>query len=365
MILTHVALVVVFWATDIAPINTADAFIPPVSIHTINSNRSSRHVDQNYHALTVQNGNAENTRNKEAKPRTSSKKKAKFSKQTNGKKQFTGKNPVKFNKSLVAAKAINKKLIDSNSAQEVLEFFISEGGAKGIAGGDAFNSVNFSTFMHRLARFATFVDYSKKNLRNDISTDDQRRIILSDPRTAILIASLSEALVQPDTNEKLKFNNRELANLGWAVAKLKLAPPSNIYPIVRPKVAESKTNQNENIIYVEVNEMNDDILQTSAKVRQQVLEVAKERSARNGVVQNKWIPTMSQLSGKLLDNIASQVLIVLEHFNSQELANLLYAFASSSRADSYFFDKLANQLVDNINAREQNHLLQPKPQEFR
>ena len=118
--------------------------------------------------------------------------------------------------------------------------------------------------------------------------------------------------------------------------------------------------------------MNDDILETAMKVRKQVLEVAKERNSNNSngngnvIIQSKWIPTMSQLSGKLLDIIAVQVLCIVEKFNSQELANLLYAFSSAGRADVYFFDQLADQLVKNMNlGRGGSAATQPKLQEYR
>lgn len=265
---------------------------------------------------------------------------------------------------------MNKKLIESESAQDVLKYFISQGGAK-IAGGDAFNSVNFSTCFHRLARFATYVDYSKGKRGNALQTDN-RKAILSDPRTAILMSSLAEALVQPHTNKMLIFNNRELTNVGWAIAKLKLAPNSKIYPIVRASQTTNIVDENDKTVtYAPVDDMNCDIIETSQKVRQQVLEVAKERNMKNGAVQNKWIPTMSQLSAKILDNIASQVLGIVHKFNSQELANLLYAFASAGRADVHFFDQLSKQLVNNVNQdtsevnRRDQFYRGPKPQEFR
>ncbi len=309
------------------------------------------------------------------------------------KKQYKGKYSNRANqnnKELIQAKAINKQLIESKSAQDVLQLFIAKGGAKGVAGGDAFNSVNYSTFMHRLARFASFVDYSKQkrningngngngNFKSPASTtEDKRKAILSDPRTAILIASLSEALVQPDSNKTLVFNNRELANLGWAIAKLRLAPPSNIYPLVRLEevkhVSKSKSksyvslNSNSNVRFVpSQKEMNDDILETAMKVRKEVLEVAKERNngSNGSTVKNKWIPTMSQLSGKLLDVIAVQVLCIVDNFNSQELANLLYAFSSAGRGDVYFFEQLADQLVKNMSGGTAQYS-QPKPQEYR
>ena len=292
-----------------------------------------------------------------------------------GKRKFYNKGPVINSKQLMQAKAINKELIESASASEVLDVFTSKGGAKGVAGADVFNSVNYSTFMHRLARFATYVDYSKKN---EPTAEEKRKTILSDPRTAILIASLAEALVQPSSNKMLVFNNRELANLGWAVAKLKVAPPSSIYPITRLEDAKSSTNcstSNTNVVFVTKEALDADMRQTATKVRQQVLQVAKERSMvpKGVMVKSKWIPTMSQLSGKLLDTIAAQVLQILDNFNSQELANLLYAFASAGRADVYFFDQLSTQLVKNLSdtspspAKQKNFQknLQPKPQEFR
>lgn len=378
-ILHAAAVAVVFFETDIVlPIHVADAFISPFAIRAANYN--SRSYD--YRSLTVQSSSSDCDVDKAGDEKNRKRKKPYFNannrnqdkdhRQRNNGRQTNGKTSVRLSKPLLEAKAINKNLIECNSGQEVLEYFISKGGAKGVAGGDVFNSVNFSTCMHRLARFATFVDHSKNNSKKDNSTEEQRKLILSDPRFAILIASLSEALVQPDTNKSLIFNNRELANLAWAVAKIKLTPPSKVYPITRPNEAKQFASQNGNsIVYATVDEMNDSILQTSLRVRQQVLEVAKERSVNKGAVQSIWIPTLSQLSANLLDVIASQVLGILDKFNSQELANLLYAFASAGRADIYFFDQLSKQLVlqmkyssSKIAAKDQS-FQQPKPQEFR
>ena len=299
-----------------------------------------------------------------------------------------------FSKKLGQAKAINKELINASSAQELLDLFISKGGAKGSAGGDVFNSVNFSTCLHRLARFANQNDnynnkrnqkgnYQNKNAnqKKNLSVNEKRKLVLSDPRTAILFASMSEAIVQPKSNNALVFNNRELANLGWAIAKLKVAPPSNIYPIVRPSDLVKKSEENHaehngspDIISSTLLDMEEDILLTATKVRAQVLEVAKERStmksaAERAAVKNKWIPTLSQLAGKLLDIIAMQVLEIIDDFNSQELANLLYAFANAGRADHILFDKLSAQLVESMEDKSklfvEDYRKRPKPQEFR
>ncbi len=329
-------------------------------------NKSPSHNNSSIKSTHKNTNNNDNSRKKKQSKTT----KKKFHKKNN----FHNNN----SKELIQAKAINKELIQSTSATQVLDIFISKGGAKGIAGGGVFNSVNYSTFMHRLARFATFVDYSKLKNKNEPTTDEKRKMILSDPRTAILIASLAEALVQNSNSNNnhtmLIFNNRELANLGWAVAKLKLAPPSNVYPITRLDYAKSSnnssnSNKNVKVLYVSLQEaMEDDLLQTATTVRQQVLAVAKERSMspKGVMVKSKWIPTLSQLCGKLLDSIAARVLNILDKFNSQELANLLYAFASAGRADVYFFDQLATQLVRKMKISPGNQKnLQPKPQEFR
>lgn len=298
------------------------------------------------------------------------------------------------NMELGQAKAINKELITAITAQDVLEIFISKGGAKGSAGGNVFNSVNFSTCLHRLARFANQHDHhnmhkQKKGAHHqsaDIqqsnksnTVDEKRRIILSDPRFGILIAALSEAILEDESNKALIFNNRELANLGWAIAKLKLAPPSNVYPIVRPMSLVHQVNinndilNNTEIICSTIEDMHHDMLSTATKVRAQILEVAKERSylktaAERASVKNRWIPTLSQLSGKLLDMIATRVLLMLQDFNSQELANLLYAFASAGRADMLLFEALSEQLVKNMQDKSKicskDKKQRPKPQEF-
>jgi hypothetical protein len=266
------------------------------------------------------------------------------------------------------AKKINKELMSVNSAQEVLELFIAKGGAKGAAGNNVFNSVNFSTLVHRLARFALEIDHGQRkkssHQKGNIGSNVQnnRGVVLSDPRTAILLASLSEALVQPKNNSMLVFNNRELANLAWAIAKLKIVPPVDILPLVRPDEQTS------------ISDMEKDIIITATKVRTDVLNVAKERSSLSSAeerasIQNKWIPTLSQLSGKLLDIIAAKVLQILDDFNSQELANLLYAFSSAQRADAYLFDQLVDTLVKRINCektvgRGGQNQQEPKPQEY-
>lgn len=286
----------------------------------------------------------------------------------------------KFSKNdLASAKAINKELMDASTAQEVLSIFSEKGGAKGYAGAGVFNSVNYSTILHRLARFSTQVDNNQRRRNNQnfsFSRDEKRKQILSDPRTAILMSSLAEALIDQDM-KSLEFSNRELANIGWALSKLKLSPPSRIYPIVRPSGIFGYSEKDcislmcPGISVSPIENIQENLALTARKVRTQVLEVAKERSklvsaSERATVTNKWIPTLSQMSGQILDIIAVQVLGILNEFNSQELANLLYAFASASRADHNLFEQLAQQL----NKKMRDKLFDsgkygPKPQEFR
>ena len=145
-----------------------------------------------------------------------------------------------------------------------------------------------------------------------MTVDEKRRLVLSDPRTAILIASLSEALVAPSSNKALIFNNREFANLGWAIAKLKVAPPSDIYPIVRPAElmnASKKAGQNEGpeVLLSKLEDMNNDIVVTARKVREQVL-----KALGFDMTENCWKPgvfaegTSAQCKQRLVEVFTEQ-----------------------------------------------------------
>jgi len=315
------------------------------------------------------------SRNSKNKSRTTTRDGAKTGKPRKPNNAQRKRGPAPSN-NLNRAKAINKEVINLSSAQEILDFFVARGGAKGVGGGGVFNSVNYSTIMHRLARFATYVDYTKVKggAAQSAAQEENRRLILSDPRFAIVISSLAEAIVQSKSVEGITFNHRELANVGWAIAKLKMAPPISILPISSPT---AKVDNNVNIKYAAIEDMHSEILSTAVKLRSEVLQVAKDRKAtldpsQRAQIKNTWIPTLSQLSGKLLDVIACQVLQILSDFNSQELANLLYAFATAERADNQVFEKLANQLILSMerqtgtnNAKvDIKHSNLPKPQEF-
>ena len=261
------------------------------------------------------------------------------------------------------AKATNQEILQMTTASDLLGLFITKGGAKGIAGGGALNSVNYSTCFHRLARFSsTYDNHNHHNNNNNkrqapkkqLTTDQKRKLILSDPRFAILMASLAEALAQSKSDDRLQFNSRELSNIAWAIAKLRVTPPSKTFPLT--------TNKNDD-------DDGEELLELANKVRTQVLEVAKERATlaspeERAAVKNKWIPTTSQLSARVLDWIASNLsteTTILEknknneNRNPQELANLLWAFATAQRADEHVFDVLIHDLL---------HVGPQKPQEL-
>jgi len=267
--------------------------------------------------------------------------------------QDTGRHRSNAKTVLEQAKAINTELIRATTAQLVLAYFVAKGGARGTAGGGIFNSVNYSTCLHRLARFATIPSSSSSTTNTPISRDSDlhpekiRKSILTDPRFAILTASLCEAIagmtpsLQNDSMDELDtkgnvamiFCSRELSNIAWAIAKLKLAPPADIWPILRPDTSSSPdaagtdtTTAEKRIRYMSRYDIQQDLISTSKWVRQQVLQVAKQRSQSEYAVSSShpWIPTLSQLSGKLLDVIAMNVLESVDTFKPQVNAALLW-----------------------------------------
>lgn len=243
----------------------------------------------------------------------------------------------KYDENMTQAIAINKKLIECGSAEDILSLLAATPGAlTKTAGGGALNSVNFSTALHRMARFCS----------NDRET---RRKTLMDPRFALFICSLSEAMAGMDytislsdyreakdkwTNQgtSISFNSRVCSNIAWAIAKIQLAPPASALPI------DHTDNQSNAIV------------ETSLKCRSQVLEGARER-------QQFWIPTLSLLSGRLLDTISYTSKKLESTFNTQESANLLWSLATAQRADKDVFEHISSSLVKELNT-------QTKPQEF-
>lgn len=260
---------------------------------------------------------------------------------TNRKRPPPGRERYKkqHDKNMAQAIALNKKLIACENTEDILSLLASIPGVlTKMAGGGQLNSVNFSTALHRMARFCSY-------------NRDVRKKTLMDPRFALFVCSLSEAMAGMDyttslsdyhesndnssSNKKsksLSFSSRECSNIAWSIAKIQLAPPASALPLDLS------------------NEQNNAMVATCLKCRSQVLEGARER-------QQVWIPTLSLLSGRLLDAISIASSKTTTTFNTQESANLLWSLATAQRADKDVFEHISSSLVAELST-------QTKPQEF-
>ena len=442
------------------------------------------------------------------------------------KNTYNNNNNNMMSSAAIAARTFNKELIQCDTAKELLACFmeqsttnsitsttntgstVASSSATHLSGASKLNSVNFSTCLHRLARFVTFINYNNNNNNkqqqqqqrgntnnynnnnNNASVNDneeQRKQVLNDPRFALLVCSMAEmaAGANPamsvgeangvlDTwrrmgtgavvnhgNEKdeyiydwddrfdlaakcmnqlsfgngdgsddgdsnasnYAFSSRECSNVCWALAKLRLNPPSVAFPLGRVvqggKDEGSSLNDNhsdDNVIingnidtghffdsgdnneklrqFVSIQEMSLDVISSSLQVRLQLLEEArKRRTAGAGGGSNTgagggWIPELSRLAGKVLDLIAVQ--IIQEYklrdgahisssgsdggksggmgaaggFNPQEMANVLYSFAKAKRGDHSLFDAVADELMIETHKEIARGGQGPKPQEL-
>ncbi len=388
-----------------------------------------------------------------------------------------------------------------------------------LAGANKVNSVNFSTCLHRLARFATAdtKNYSNNghaaiqrsntnptNNSHESGGDNQRRKALSDPRFAILVCSMAEMACGCDANLSIgegdailenwkksiyhgslrdgsrssrtemekaddvlnaiaighantsieqqqkmikqsrqsltkaamdqltgsptpkhlshrqrttgSFSSRECSNVCWALAKLRMAPPGSALPVGRVMVSangpESIAAQDESTssirtnnvkLFVSIEEMALDVLDSSLQVRMKLYEEAcsrKQKRDGSSIAESSassggggsWIPELSRLAGKVLDLIAAQIINEyglrlrggrdeIRHdadqgdspaavrtsttaANSQEMASLLYAFAKAGRGDDTLFSIVAQELMRQTSKAEleREGKRGPKPQ---
>lgn len=240
---------------------------------------------------------------------------------------------------------LNQAIVKQENAQELLKFLASTKGALSReGGGGALNSINFSTSLHRVARHIAFAWQNPEG--ND------RSKILIDPRFALLVSGVAEAMTGCDdardaAGQPLVFGPRELSNIAWAIAKLKIAPPKSTIPI------ESSEQTNESIIA------------KSKQVRKTVLEVARQRAQSNGSVQNgAWVPVLSELCGYIMDGISHRVTkLSATEFRLQEYANLLWALATAQRADENVFRVVISSLMRGMQengANGQSEALRPQ-----
>jgi hypothetical protein len=211
------------------------------------------------------------------------------------------------------------------------------------------NTVNFSTSIHRLARHSTQQQQGQQQQQQQQGT--ARASILADPRFALLLAGMAEALSDP---VKFKFGTREWSNIGWALAKLRLAPPAKAMPLMQPN---SDTNS----------DTGSQLLQSATALRQAVMQAAAARretgSEGSDSSASVWIPALSQTAGYILDHIRARVVAQEEArasldqpqqqpqgqqappFRMQEYANLLWAWATADRVDPEAYGVVIRSLI--------------------
>ncbi len=242
---------------------------------------------------------------------------------------------------------LNKKITTQENAQEILGVLASTKGALStIAGGGKMSTVNFSTSIHRIARHLT--QYTSKN-----KPGNDRAAILKDPRFALLMCSMAEALLdgaeKADSQYKssLKgaksedgrnyFGARELANIAWAIAKINIAPPDSV-------------------LKVDINNADTLLREKSKVVRSAIFDVAKQRAASgssSGPSPSSWIPALSELCGLMVDTVSSNSLkLDPSKFQQQELSNLMWALATVQRPNQDVFEFVISSIIASAENRK-------------
>jgi hypothetical protein len=242
---------------------------------------------------------------------------------------------------------LNQQIVQRPNAQDLINFLASTKGAlTNLGGGGSMNSVNFSTALHRIARHLQFY-YQNEDEGND------RSRVLADPRFALLACSAAEALVGgdniPDSGGRpIVFGSREMSNIAWAIAKLKIAPPKNVMPVDVSSNSEKLLNAK------------------SEQVRSMIYEVAKERASSKAPAQKSpWIPALSELCGIMMDTISYRVMEVDPTlFRLQEWANLLWALATAQRANDEVFNFVISSLMSGMKKSDNTDDEGLRPQEW-
>lgn len=258
---------------------------------------------------------------------------------------------------------LNKKITQQENAQDLLQLLAGTKGALTLPGGGGrMNSVNLSTGFHRIGKHLSYQNYSNNNKsnnnsknannsNNNVDEGNNRSRILSDPRFALFCCAAAEALIGgPDIKDAagqlIQFRPREMSNVAWAIAKIKIAPPKTALPV----------DVSENVV--------ERLGEKSAQVRAMVYEVAKQRQGidTNKVTASTWIPALSELTGLIMDTISYRVMTKTKLvYQSQERANLLWALATAQRADSDVFALIVESLIQGVRASENSEC---RPQEW-
>ena len=246
------------------------------------------------------------------------------------------------NKSISMSIQTNREIMGAEKATDVLSILSSIPGAlTKMAGGGALGEINFATSTHRISRFI-------------VRNWDERAEVLSDARYALLICGLAEAFIGMNHEQPLSvlnresvdigpdaasfsFNTRELSNIGWALAKIRLLPPTSALPL-----------------YKDTSGSHQEIRKRCFELRSLVLKNGNGNA-------RAWVPQLSMLSAMLFDTLATKAVLDknAKTWSTQEIANLLYSFATSNRANEEAFDALSETMLRVLKTKSL-----PKPQEF-
>lgn len=219
----------------------------------------------------------------------------------------------------------------------------------------------------------------RNSLQGDGMSEMERKRELAETSMSVL----------SDPKRKSAFSSRESSNICWALAKIRVAPPSQALPLGRIAGMhhESGNEFGDERSFVNFDEMCLDVLSSSLKIRNQLFEEARRRKsgANAGSGGGAWIPELSRLAGKLMDLFAVQIIVdyasrsdiedetevttskmggYKKGFNPQEMASVCWAFAKSKRADDVLFAAVAKELLRQTEQGKVEDGTKPKPQEF-
>ena len=324
-----------------------NTFLPIWSRMNDNDTAITEAADQQQSPTNVQGSN----NSRVAKKKNSNK---------NGKKSFgynNKKNPSPSQK----FGYMNKQIVSQENAQALLSFLASQKGTlSAVAGGGKLSSVNLSTAIHRLTKHILHSPSNRKQHYNNnnrqkrqnenADAGNDRSKILSDPRFALLVCCVAEAIVMSESNGQNTFHNfggREISTIAWAISKLNIAPPSRAMNI------GNSANVQENV------------QQKSDEVRSIIFEIAKQRStsSTNGSNPSTWVPKLSELCGLIIDMIAVKASEMDQgSFRQLELSNLIYGLATTDRAMEESFDFIIDSMIESESNPKNTDI--SKPQEW-
>jgi hypothetical protein len=260
---------------------------------------------------------------------------------------------------------LNKKISNAVNCKDI--FNLVEYSLTKTAGGGDLNDVSFSTSVHRLARHMP-------------PNGKERDEITNDKVFSLLFASLAEALVSEALYKKgnkkdlvISFGSRQLANIGWAIAKLGISTTFLEVPILQSTMDYDNKNNSNEINAPQV------ILASSLRLRTIIDCNGSQRQTE-----------LSVLTSQLLDYIGNLVLADIRDLEMngnkhrgnkrrvnniygghrgiltiQGYSNLLWAWATAGRANPEVFETVTQFMVQHgqllLQSRSTDIL---KPQEW-